>query len=186
MFHERQPQPYPAVPPPARRVSLSEAVEDEWQELRLDSLTSVADRDPDMIGGALHPQLDPPAFGRELDRVREQVPDHLLQTRRVAEHLFWQAAEIGDKGDALRLGRRAHRVERGFKRRDQINQSRLDPQLARDDARRIEQVFDDPKLRPCAALDDASSLIEIFSVPRAGSQHPRVAEDGVQWRAQFG
>src|SRR5262245_56396674 len=118
-----------------------------------------------MIGGALHPQLDPPASGRELDRVREQVPHDLLQTRRVAENKFWRAAEISDKRDALRLGRRAHRVERGFKRRDQINQTRLDPQLARDDARRIEQVFDNLKLRLCAALDDASSFNDILSVP---------------------
>src|SRR5499426_2291027 len=94
-------------------------------------------------------------------------------------------AEIGDKRDALRLGRRPHHVERGSKRRDQINQTRLDPQLARNDARRIEQVFDDLKLRLCAALNDASSFIEILSVPRARAQHPRVAEDGVQWRTEF-
>src|SRR5262245_8870820 len=185
MFYERQPKTYPAVPPTAGRVGLSETIEDERQELRLDALTSVADRDPDMLGVALHLQLDPPAFGRELDRVREQVPHDLLQTRRVAENQFGQAAEIGDKRNALRLGRRAHRVERGFKRRDQVNQTRLDAQLARDDARRIEQVFDDLKLRLCAALDDASNFIEILSVPRARAQHPRVAEDGVQRRAQF-
>src|SRR5262245_22300917 len=138
-----------------------------------------------MTGVALHPQLDPPAFGRELDGVREKVPHDLLQTRRVAENLFWYLAEIGDERDALRLGRRAHRVERGFKRRDQINQTRLDPQLARDDPGRIEQVFDDLKLRLCAALDDAGNFTEILSVPRAKAQHPRVAEDGGQRRAEF-
>jgi len=58
-----------------------------------------------VIGGALHPQLDPPAIGRELDRVREQVPHDLLQTRRVAEDQFRQAPEIGDKRDALALHR---------------------------------------------------------------------------------
>ena len=160
MFNERQPQPQPAVTPRAGRVGLPEAVEDERQELRLDALAGVADRDADMIGGALHPQLDAPAFGRELDRVREQVPHDLLQSRRVAEHLFRQVAEIGDKRDALRLGRRAHRVERGFERRHEINRLRLDPQLARDDARRIEQVFDDLKLRLRAALDDGSDVVD--------------------------
>src|SRR5262245_11542341 len=138
-----------------------------------------------MTGVALHPQLDPPAFGRELDRVCEKVPHDLLQTRRVAENLFWYLAEIGDERDALGLGRRAHRVERGFERRDEINRTRLDPQLTRDDARRIEQIFDDLELRLRAALDDGGNVIDGFPVCRAGAQHPRVAENSVQGRAQF-
>src|SRR5262249_28038115 len=114
-----------------------------------------------------------------------QIPDDLLQARRVTERLFRRRAEIGDERDPLRLSRRAHRVERGFEYRNEVNQLRLDPQLARDDARRIEQVFDNLKLRLCATLDDGSDVIDGVSVRRAGAQHPRVTEDGVQWRAQF-
>src|SRR5262245_181690 len=121
MFNERQTEYQPAIAPCGRRVGLPEAVEDEWQEFRLDALASVADCDADMIGGALHPQLDSPAFGRELDRVCEEVPYHLLQARRVAERLFRRRAEIGDELDTLRLSRRAHRVERGFERRNEID-----------------------------------------------------------------
>src|SRR5262249_47502287 len=105
MFNERKPQPQSAMTPRARRVGLSEVLEDERQELRLDALAGVADRDADTVGVALHAQLDAPALGRELDRVCEQVPHDLLQPRRVAERLFWQWAEIGDERDAFRLGR---------------------------------------------------------------------------------
>src|SRR6266508_1928316 len=46
----------------------------------------VADDDPDVFAGAFGPQFDAPAGGSELDRVREQVPDDLLQPGRVAHY----------------------------------------------------------------------------------------------------
>src|SRR5262245_65705639 len=118
MFNERQTESQPAIAPCARRVGLPEAVEDEWQEFRLDAFAIVADCDADMIGGALHPQLDPPAFGRELDRVCQEVPYDLLQASRVAERLFRRRAEIGDERDPLRLRRLAHGCERGVASRN--------------------------------------------------------------------
>src|SRR6266511_1400903 len=69
ILNERQPQSQSAVTPRSRCVRLQESVENEWQEFRIDALARIADRDADVIGGALHPQLNAPAFGRELDGV---------------------------------------------------------------------------------------------------------------------
>src|SRR5262249_51332277 len=85
-LHQRQPQPQPAVTPRGRAVRLVEAVEDMWQELRLDAFARVTYEDAEELRVAPDPQFDAPAFGREFDRVREQVPDHLLQPRGVAQH----------------------------------------------------------------------------------------------------
>src|SRR6266511_1183477 len=82
---------------------------------------------------------------------------------------------IGDERDAFRLGSRARRVERGFEHRNEVCRPRLDPQLARDDTRRIEPVFDDLELRLRVALDDGNDVVDGFSVHRAGAQHSRVA-----------
>src|SRR5262249_51680939 len=73
----------------------------------------------------------------------------------------------------------------GFEHRNEVYRPWLDPQLARDDTRRIEQVFDDFELRLRVALNDGNDVVDGFSVHRAGAQHSRVAEDGVQGGAQF-
>src|SRR5262249_12892825 len=78
MLHQRQPQPKAAAPQRTGRIDLSEAVEDLWQEFRLNALARVADDDPDVFAGAFGPQFDAPAGGCELNRVREQVPADLI------------------------------------------------------------------------------------------------------------
>src|SRR5262249_9602514 len=116
LLDQRQPQPQAAEAPRHRSVGLPEAVEDVRQKFRLDALAAVDYDDADAFGVALHPQLDPPAFGGEFDGVREQVPNYLLQAVRVATHHFGLRAEMGDQLDSFRLGRRAYGAERGFYR----------------------------------------------------------------------
>src|SRR5207245_10107062 len=58
------------------------------------------------------PDFDATALGRELDGVREQVPDHLLQAATVAPHPACCAADRLEP-DALRLRRRTDGHDRG-------------------------------------------------------------------------
>ena len=67
-------------------VGLTESVEDMRQELGFNPYTVVADGDFDLISGAAQTHFDTPAFVRELDGIRQQVPDDLLQTIGVAEN----------------------------------------------------------------------------------------------------
>src|SRR5207245_1825714 len=60
-----------------------------------------------------------------------------------------------------------------------------DPQPARVGAGRIEQVFDDLKLRLRVALNDDGGVIDGVSVHRAGAQQSHASENRVQWRTQF-
>src|SRR5262245_14433275 len=138
-----------------------------------------------MIGVTLHLQLDAPAFGREFDGVRKQLPHDLLQARRIASHLFGPRAEIGDERDAFRFRRSAHRIQRGFEDRPEVNGAGLDLQFAPVGAGRIEQVLDGLKLRFRIALDDGGDFVDGVYVYRAVAEHPRVAEDDVQGGAQF-
>src|SRR5215510_9200794 len=185
LFDQRQPQPQAAEAPRHRSVGLPEAVEDVRQKFRLDALAVVADDDADALGVALHSQFDLPAFGREFDGVREQVPDDLLQSVGVAQHHFGLRAEMGDQLDPFRLGCRTYGPERGFDSRREVGRLRFQAQPAGDDARRIEQVFDDLELRLRVAFDNGRGLRDELAVARAGTQQARVAEDDVQRRSQL-
>src|SRR2546423_6622159 len=78
-FDDGEPNPQPAVGARRRAVRLAEAFEDERQELRADPPAVIADGHLDIGLDPLKPDFDAPALGRELDRVREQIPDHLLK-----------------------------------------------------------------------------------------------------------
>src|SRR6185503_14066597 len=78
--HDRQPEAEPAIWPRRPGLGLAEALEDVRQEGSLDADAGVGDEE---IDGAV--ALDPAqshrhhaAARRELDRVGEQVPHHLL------------------------------------------------------------------------------------------------------------
>ena len=51
-----------------------------------DSDPGVADSHDGVAIITLGNDFDPPAFGRVLERVRQQVPDDLLQSRRISLH----------------------------------------------------------------------------------------------------
>src|SRR2546430_1733210 len=73
-----------AVGPGRRALRLPEPVEDVRQEGGLDPLTGVAHGDLDVRVDALEAELDAPVPRGELDGVREQVPEDLLETLRIA------------------------------------------------------------------------------------------------------
>ena len=78
MAHDREAEAEPGLGARGRRVSLTEAVEDVRDELGVHAFAGVGDVDLDVRVDAGERQVDAPAFGRELHRVGEQVPHHLL------------------------------------------------------------------------------------------------------------
>ena len=67
-----------------RRRAPVEPLEDEWQLPGADPHPRVADRDHRPLVSRLHAHLHPPQRRGELERVREEVVDHLGQPRLVA------------------------------------------------------------------------------------------------------
>src|SRR5207247_42597 len=84
--HDREPDAETPVRASARAVGLPEALEQLGQERRGDALAAIRDRQLDVRARARQSELDPAPRGCELDGVAEQVPDHLLQAERIAEH----------------------------------------------------------------------------------------------------
>ncbi len=104
---------------------------------------------------ALAENLDPAARGREANRVREQVPQDLLQ----ALGISLDGTRIGIQGrvdtDSLcqrdgpeGIGHHPHELgERG-------QRLQLDPHSPGHDPRHVQQIVDQPSLHSCVAIDE--------------------------------
>src|SRR5690348_12227743 len=99
--NDRQPKSKPAMPAGAAGILLAKPIEYVWQKLGFDSLSRIADDNLSLISGGLQKQLHLAAFRRELDRVRKQIPDYLLQPIGIAQHRRRMRIEDGNQPNAL-------------------------------------------------------------------------------------
>ena len=102
-----------------------------------------------------------PASGRELHRVGEQVPDDLLEPRRVARDRAGQRVEDLDDADALGLGGRQDRRQRRVDDLGQAHPLDVQAELAGDDPREVEQVLDELGLDLGVAVDGVEALLDV-------------------------
>src|SRR6185503_3039041 len=97
---------------PRRRVlDLGELPEDPLEILRGNPLALIGDDQLVLPGVGLELDRDLPARLRELDRVRAQVLEHLLDPMRVGEHHRWLARQAGVHLDPLSAGELRHPEE---------------------------------------------------------------------------
>ena len=152
LLGDRQAEPGAAEPAGDRAVGLLERCEQLGLPVGVDADARVPDLEHDLhasVQGPARADLDLDlAFVGELDRVADQVHEHLAQAVRVAAEPSRQV--LGDRVDdleALALGRVGQQfADVG----DQVGQGEVDPverQLARLDAREIQYVVDDVEQR---------------------------------------
>ena len=103
----------------------------------------IADRDLDVRIDPLEAHLDPAVPRRELDGIRQHVPQHLLEPLGIARHRRGAGIDDRDEPDALGIGRRPHRFHRVLDHRRQLHRLHVQAELARDDARDVEHILDD-------------------------------------------
>src|SRR5206468_1366475 len=130
MLDDREAEPAAAVRARTRRIGLAEAVEHVREELGRYARTVVANRDLHGVLRRFDAESDVTAFGRELDRVVENIPGDLLQSSGVAGERDGAAAELGGDLHALGLRRGAQRVERRVDHRFEIDRFELQAELA--------------------------------------------------------
>src|SRR5438876_341233 len=151
---ERVAEAQAAERPRARSVGLPEALEEVGEKLGRDAPARVANRELEVgVHAALQPDVDAPALGRELDRVGEEVPHHLLQPLRISPDQLDPRIEAGHDPDVLGRSRRPHGLARCFGHGGEAHRPEVEAQLPADDARDLEEVVDEPGLHPRTALD---------------------------------
>src|SRR5581483_1695612 len=84
MAHNRQSKAKSAVQSRQPAVRLAKSVENVRKEIRRDSFAGVADCDFNVRVNPTQIDLDASVSGREFDCVRDQIPNNLLQSIRIA------------------------------------------------------------------------------------------------------
>ena len=90
---------------------LAEAVEDMGQEVGLDAPAGIGHTDSPSPLGRVHGHGNASPFGSELDGVRQQVRDHLLEPHWVTRYGRQRLIELELKRQMFLLGSGADRVD---------------------------------------------------------------------------
>src|SRR6267142_3387875 len=141
MAHDRETE--PEAPMPSRPVVLPEAVEDVREKLPADAPTGIADPEACVRAGSFQAEVDTASAGGELDRVREKVPHHLLQSTGVAHERAGRRIEHGFEADALRVRKPLDGLDRRLDDGDEVDGTGLEPELAGYDPGDIQEVVDE-------------------------------------------
>src|SRR5215831_8341183 len=142
-----------AMRPCRRDVGLPEALEYIRQEVLTDPLAGIGH---DNLNARINPSradLHAAALWSELDRIGEQVPDHLLQPFRIARHCPHQCVQVRLKADVFRLCCGTDHIDCGVDDLSRLDLVPIQPQFTRDDAGYVEEVIDELTLRASLSLD---------------------------------
>jgi hypothetical protein len=143
MTRDGEAEPEAAELPREPAVSLPKSLEHVRQEFGLDTDTGIADHDLDLRVDPREADLHAAAAGRELHRVGQEVPHDLLQAIRISRHDGRARIEDRLQPDAFGVGRGPHGLGAVPQKDGQLQRLHVQTDLARDDARDVEHVFDD-------------------------------------------
>src|SRR5262249_19203702 len=130
-------------------------------------------------------RYDSTSFSRELDRVREQVPDSLLQTAGVAEdHAVWDV-DLFAQNNPFRFDAGPDDIDGGMKNVFDLDRLGVELESSGDDPRGVEDVLDQQVLRFRALRYHLQRVARLLSVQPALDEHAGPAQDCSQRRAQF-
>src|SRR4051794_14989378 len=113
---------------------------------------------------------------RELDGVGEQIPAYLLQTGLIAGDATDLSAHHLPEINIFSFRCRADALDGGFNAGGEVDGSHVEPQFAGDDARDVEQVFDEPALGARVALDNLQRVARGPLVQSPAAQEMAPAE----------
>ncbi len=186
---DRQAQAGAAVPARGRAVGLHEGLEDALLRLRRDADAGILDlaqeREPVGILALRHDaQLDAAAFG-ELDRIADQVHQHLLDTVGVAAQPARRlAGDVHGQFEALAVGRHGHQVRDVLEQVPQGEFVLVDLKKPRLDLREVEDVVDDHQQRVAGLLDRVHE-VPLAVIHLGRGQQLGHAQDAVHRRADL-
>src|SRR5262249_15016275 len=115
--HDGKPEPEAAVPSCESAVTLSKSVEHVRKEVLADSLARIGHGNDCLGPDSLQPDFDRTAVRRELDRIRQKIPDHLLDSTCIPQYDSDVRLDTHRQVNAFRIGRKPESIYRGFNHR---------------------------------------------------------------------
>ncbi len=125
------------------------------------------------------------AIWRELDGIREQIPDNLLETRAVGPDGPDGGVRFDVDANVLRVGGRLHDFHGGVQDLPHVNRRELQTDGSRHDARHVQQLVDEMRLVFGAVVNRPVGALPAGAIEGAAPEDLRPAENGVERRAQF-
>ena len=184
MFDDGQPEAQSSIAAGDRAVRLMKAIEDVRQGIWPDARAIVGDRDFDLTLGAAKRDRNVAALRRELDGIGEQIPDHLLNPRRIPRDRPGRF-QRGLDDDPFRLGFLPQRLDGIPDDRLDVDALDIELQLAGDDPADIHQIGNQLRLQPRIARHDAETAIENGRIVAASHHELRPRQNRVQRRSQL-
>src|SRR5688500_7772704 len=117
-----------------RSVRLSEPLKDVRHKLRRDAFAGIADHDFEILVLRFQLDFNTAIPGSELDGIREQVPDHLLQTHGFPNDQPAIALNRGNDLDLLGHSSGTNGIDRGVDYCRRIDRLWIELEFTRDDA----------------------------------------------------
>lgn len=186
LARNRQPQPQSAHAAGGAGIGLTEAVEHMRQEVGGNANASIAYAQAQALLFHLQAHAHIALGCGELERVADQVGQHLLEAPGIAEEP--QAAlqrRIQFQPDLARLCGGLHQFHGAARQPGDVEVFGLQADLAGQDRTHIQQVVDDLRLRARTALDHHQSLAQLGRLEGIGLHQARPSQDRIERRAQF-
>ena len=134
--------------------------------------------------GHVHVQRHLAALG-ELDRVAEQVREHLPQAQRIGDDpLRHRRRHAVDELEPLLMGAQRHRLDRIAEHLADLDRDRIDLEHPGLDLGEVEDVFDHAQQRVGAHLDQIE-ILTLLGLERGVAQQLRHADDAIHRRADL-
>jgi hypothetical protein len=139
---ERQAQPGPLELARGRAAGLAEFLEDDFLVRGRDADPGVAHRDFDQVAVLRRAQVDPAAFGRELQRIGQQVEQDLFHLALVGGDRAHAGAHVERHRHAVARGGSAHERQRVVEHVGQAERRQVKFDPAGLDLGKVEDVVD--------------------------------------------
>ena len=127
-------------------VRLTKTVEHMRQKAGVDSNAGVFDFDANVVGLPRGADVDVAAGRGELHRVRQEIPQYLLQPRRVGDDDQFLSRRRDPNGHAFGVGHEADAVERRLQGRSNGQRRQIKAEFPRADTRHVDEIGDDLRL----------------------------------------
>src|SRR5690242_14108705 len=179
-FHEvprdREPESQPAMLSSRRAIGLSKSLKDVRQELPTDAAACIGHTHLNCGTSPSDLHTNTPTPDSKLHRIRQQIPNHLLEPVCIARNHQRRRVEKLLDLDSLRVSRRPHYVDRILHDRHNFQRVQIEIKISGDDTRHVENVVDDLRLRFGIAPDHFDSLLGYRIVERPTFEQSRPAE----------
>src|SRR6266576_458379 len=166
-MRDGQPETEPPVQPRSRTICLAKSIEHMRQKIRIYPDAFVFNHEARLKSFALRGYVDLPARLRKLYSVRNKVPGNLLQAYWLTHQHQWTYIQINLQFNIARRRCCSDSINRSLHCGVQIHRTRFEVKLPGGNARGVQKIINQARLKPGIALYGVESLSHAATIQTA-------------------